>query len=56
MIVGDSDQITPAEHAREIVAGISGAQLAIVEECGHLSTLEQSDRVTRLLVEFLTTM
>jgi pimeloyl-ACP methyl ester carboxylesterase len=56
MIVGDSDQITPPERAREIVAGIPGARLAILEECGHLSTLEQPDRVTRLLVEFLTTV
>ena len=56
MIVGDSDQITPPEHALEIVAGIPGARLAIVEECGHLSTLEQPDPVTRLLVEFLTTV
>jgi pimeloyl-ACP methyl ester carboxylesterase len=53
MVVGDSDQITPPDRAREIVAGIPGAQLAIVEECGHLSTLERPDGVTRLLVEFL---
>ncbi len=55
VLVGDSDQVTPPGCADEIVAGISGAQLKVVRDCGHLSTLEQPDRVTRLLVEFLAT-
>jgi len=35
--------------------GIDGARLAIVPDCGHLSTLEQPDSVTRILAEWLQT-
>jgi pimeloyl-ACP methyl ester carboxylesterase len=35
--------------------GIGGARLAIVPDCGHLSTLEQPAFVTRILVEWLQT-
>ena len=55
VLVGDGDQLTPPDCADEIVAGIPGAQLMVVRECGHLSTLEQPDRVTHLLEEFLAT-
>jgi len=53
VLVGDSDQVTPPDCADEIVASIPNAQLMVVRQCGHLSTLEQPDRVTRVLVEFL---
>src|SRR5437868_280049 len=50
---GARDEATPPELAREIAAGIAGAQLAIIADCGHLSTLEQSERVTAALVEWM---
>jgi pimeloyl-ACP methyl ester carboxylesterase len=53
VLVGDSDQVTPPDCAAEIAAAIPGAQLVVLRECGHASTLEQPDRVTRVLVEFL---
>ena len=53
VLVGDSDQVTPPDYAAEIAAAIPGAQLVVLRECGHLSTLEQPDRVTQLLAEFL---
>ena len=53
VLVGDGDQLTPPDCAEEMVAGIPGAQLAVVRNCGHLSTLERPDEVTRVLVEFL---
>jgi len=53
VLAGDGDQVTPPECAAEIVAGIPGARLTVVPTCGHLSTLEQPDFVTRALVEFL---
>jgi len=53
VLVGDSDQLTPPDCAEEIAAGIPGARLTVLPDCGHLSTLEQPDRVTQLLVEFL---
>ena len=39
--------------AREMAAGIRGARLVIVPECGHLSTLERPEAVTKALVEWL---
>jgi pimeloyl-ACP methyl ester carboxylesterase len=53
VLVGEADQLTPPEHAQEIAAGISGARLLVVPASGHLSTLEQPQRVTAALVEWL---
>ena len=39
ILVGDDDQLTPPELAREMANGIRGARLVIVPESGHLSTL-----------------
>ncbi len=41
VLVGDEDQLTPPELAREMANGIRGSRLVIVPESGHLSTLEQ---------------
>jgi pimeloyl-ACP methyl ester carboxylesterase len=53
MLVGEQDQGTPPELAREIAAGIAGARLVIVPDCGHLSTLERPQAVTKALVEWM---
>ena len=53
VLVGDDDQLTPPELAREMTNGIRGARLVIVPESGHLSTLEQSQAVTSALVEWM---
>jgi pimeloyl-ACP methyl ester carboxylesterase len=53
VVVGESDQITPPPLAHEIANGIPGARLEVVAECGHMSTLERPDVMTRLLVDFL---
>jgi pimeloyl-ACP methyl ester carboxylesterase len=53
VLVGDADQLTPPALAQEIAAGIAGAQLTVVPGSGHLSTLEQPQRVTAALVEWL---
>ena len=55
MLVGDADQLTPPARAQEIAAGIRGAQLVEVPASGHLSTLEQPERVTAALVAWLAT-
>jgi len=55
VLVGDADQLTPPALAQEIAAGIAGAQLTVVPGSGHLSTLEQPQRVTAALVEWLGT-
>ena len=53
VLVGEDDELTPPDRAAEIAAGIAGARLVKVRQCGHLSTLEQPDEVTRALVEWL---
>jgi len=53
MLVGDGDELTPPELAREIAGGVSGARLVVVPECGHLSTLEKPEAVNAALIEWL---
>ena len=54
VLVGDGDQLTPPEAAREIAAGIPGAELEVVERCGHLSTLEEPEVMNARLRHWLT--
>ncbi|HET7382845.1 MAG TPA: alpha/beta fold hydrolase, partial [Pseudolabrys sp.] len=53
VLVGESDEATPPELAREIAAGIRGSRLVVIPDSGHLSTLEQPAAVTKALVEWL---
>ena len=53
VVVGDSDQLTPAELAAEMASGINGARLVIIPESGHLSPLEQPTDVTQALIDLL---
>jgi pimeloyl-ACP methyl ester carboxylesterase len=53
VLVGDSDEPTPPELAREMAAAIPGSRLVVVPECGHLSTLERPQAVTKALVEWM---
>jgi pimeloyl-ACP methyl ester carboxylesterase len=53
VLVGDGDELTPPELAKEIAAGIPGASLTIVPDCGHLSTLEKPEAVNKALTDWL---
>jgi pimeloyl-ACP methyl ester carboxylesterase len=53
VLVGDSDEATPPDLAREMAAGIPGAKLVVVAECGHLSTIERPDAVNKALVGWM---
>jgi pimeloyl-ACP methyl ester carboxylesterase len=53
VLVGEGDEATPPELAREIAEGIRGSRLVVVPDSGHLSTLEQPAMVTKALVEWL---
>jgi pimeloyl-ACP methyl ester carboxylesterase len=53
VLVGDDDQLTPPQLAREMANGIRGSRLVIVPESGHLSTVEQPQAVTKALVEWI---
>lgn len=54
--VGDADQLTTPEHAREIADAISGARLEPVAGAGHMLTLEQPERINDLLLGWLATL
>ncbi len=53
VICGRQDMGTPLEVSEEIASMIPGARLCIVEDCGHLSTIEQPQAVTALMRDWL---
>jgi len=54
VLCGRQDQLTPLELHEEIAALIRRARLEIVEECGHLSTMERPWEVSVQLRQWLT--
>lgn len=56
VVVGADDSATPPVEAEHIAARIPGAELRIVPDCGHSSTLEQAGAITGLLATFLATV
>jgi pimeloyl-ACP methyl ester carboxylesterase len=53
VIAGRDDGIMPVAWLEELARGIPKARLEILEECGHMSTLEQPAKVDALLGEWL---
>jgi pimeloyl-ACP methyl ester carboxylesterase len=53
VIVGEQDVLTPPDRAAEMAAAVPNARQVVVPDCGHLSTLEQPEAVTRALAAFL---
>ena len=53
VIVGDADPLTPVERSEEIVSLVPDARLAVIPDCGHLSSIEQPDLVSWALEEWL---
>jgi hypothetical protein len=53
VLVGEQDQGTPLALSQEMAAAISGSRLVVVPECGHLSTMERPEAVTKALVEWM---
>jgi pimeloyl-ACP methyl ester carboxylesterase len=53
MLVGEGDELTPPELAKEIAGGIAGVKLVVVPDCGHLSTIEKPEAVNAALAEWL---
>jgi pimeloyl-ACP methyl ester carboxylesterase len=53
VLVGAEDVITPPELAREMAEPVEWASLVVVPHCGHLSSLEQPEAVTRALRAWL---
>lgn len=53
VLCGREDELTPLELHEEMAALIPGSQLRVIDECGHLSTLERPEEVTAALREWL---
>ncbi|KAA0685778.1 alpha/beta fold hydrolase [Azospirillum brasilense] len=53
VLCGRQDAITPPALHEEMAEGIPGARLALIEDCGHLSAMEQPQAVTALLRQWL---
>jgi pimeloyl-ACP methyl ester carboxylesterase len=53
VLCGREDAITPLEVHDEMASAIAGASRAVIEQCGHLSTLEQPRLVTDALLSWL---
>lgn len=53
VLVGDGDELTPPDLAKEIACGIADARLMVIPDCGHLSTIEQPEAVNAALAEWL---
>ncbi len=54
VVAASRDQLMPVEVLREMAEGIPGARLAIVEDCGHMASMEQPREVIALLREWIT--
>lgn len=53
VLCGREDQLTPLADSEFIANAIPGAKLVVIEECGHLSTLERPGEVNAALREWL---
>ena len=53
IICGRQDVLTPPEIVREIADGISGSRFEVIEDCGHLATLERSEQVSTIMKKWL---
>lgn len=53
VLTGAQDLLTPVTEHEEIAAGIAGAQLEVLPDCGHLSTLERPEAVNAAMQRWL---
>jgi len=53
IVCGEQDRVTPVADHAAIAARIPHARFERIADCGHLSTIEQPERVSRVLVDWL---
>jgi pimeloyl-ACP methyl ester carboxylesterase len=53
VVCGRQDALTPLDLHEEMAELIPDARLCLIEECGHLSTLEQPHAATDLMRDWL---
>jgi 3-oxoadipate enol-lactonase len=52
VMCGAEDRATPPERSREIASAITGSELVIVDDAGHLCAVEQPEKVGATLASF----
>jgi len=53
VVCGEQDQITPLECSQEMAAKIEKSELAVIADCGHMSTMEQPERTSAILLDWI---
>lgn len=53
VVAADHDQLRSLEEAREMQAGIVGAEFAVIEDSGHMIPIEAPDRLGDVIVPWL---
>jgi pimeloyl-ACP methyl ester carboxylesterase len=53
VLCGRQDALTPVMRHQDMAKAIPGAKLEVIEQCGHLATLEQPQAVTAALAAWL---
>jgi pimeloyl-ACP methyl ester carboxylesterase len=53
VLCGRQDKLTSLENSEQIAAAIPGAKLVVIEECGHMSTLERPREVNEAMRNWL---
>jgi 3-oxoadipate enol-lactonase len=53
LVTGDCDPVSPVSMAQVLADGITGAQLSVLDRCGHWVTVEQAARAARLMADHL---
>jgi pimeloyl-ACP methyl ester carboxylesterase len=53
VLLGRQDAVCPIEMHEYLISAIPNAKLSVIEECGHLSTLERPEEITSLLRNWL---
>ena len=53
VMCGEADQLTPPECSQEIASLVPAARLVMLEQCGHMLTMEQPARVNAELGQWL---
>lgn len=55
VMCGRQDPVTPVPDHEAMAARVRGSRLEIIEDCGHLSTIERPEAVNRVLLDWLGT-
>ncbi|MCK6451281.1 MAG: alpha/beta hydrolase [Alphaproteobacteria bacterium] len=55
VLCGRQDALTPLAAHEEMAAGIKGAKLVVIEDCGHMSTMEKPEAATAVMRYWLQT-